>query len=138
MTGSGSTDMHDLLLAIALIALAPVAAVQDAAAAVAAELQAAQRCDDHQEPRRCLTAAGVDAFECRVKSPLAGLLHWLERDKIGDDVIVVVRARGTGIAGVPDTAARRTVRRDVERVVVVNERKEPLPQCKNSNLGEHS
>ena len=137
MTGSGSTDMHDLLLAIALIALAPVAAVQDAAAAVAAELQAAQRCDDHQEPRRCLTAAGVDAFECRVKSPLAGLLHWLERDKIGDDVIVVVRARGAGVDA-PASAQKRIPHRDVERIVVVHENNEPLPQCQNSNLGEHS
>ena len=137
MTGSGSTDMHDLLLAIALVALAPVAAVQDAAAAVVAEMKAAQRCDSHQEPRRCATADGDEAFECRVKSPLAGLLHWLERDKIGDDVIVVVRARGAGVDA-PASAQKRIPHRDVERIVVVHENNEPLPQCQNSNLGEHS
>ena len=130
--------MADLLLALALVALAPVTAAQDAVATIAAEMRAAQRCDSHQEPRLCVTAAGAQAFECRVTSPLAGLLHWFERDRIGDDVIVVVRARGAGTPSASATAPAHTARRDVERVVVVDDNEESLPQCKNSNLGEQT
>lgn len=113
---------------VALVAVDPVADI-------AAERAAERRCDRHQAPRRCVTAAGEAAYECRVTSPLAGLLHWFERDN--DDAVVVVVAPVDG-AEAPANEVERTVtevpaERRVERRVVRHQ--EPLPQCAGGGAG---
>ena len=125
------------MLVLVMFALAPIATAQDAAASIAAELEAARHCDKHQRPRQCVTAEGELAFQCRVKSPLAGLMHWFESPGRDDHAKIVLVHAPPSAGSAVGRVVERTAQRVVERRVAA-EKSASLPKCKNSNPGEIS